>query len=119
MIWLQGETDQAIGTDGAVYEAKLRVVVDRLGRGTGTASGAAREPAWIVFQTSVCGDPGLRSEAIRAAQRRVAMGLPRGLIGPDTDRLGDAYRSDGCHFNAAGREAIVTELMPLIETAAK
>ncbi len=44
---------------------------------------------------------------MRAVQASVANASTRILLGMNTDKLGNDYRWDTCHFNSRGRSAIV------------
>jgi len=48
---------------------------------------------------------GVRSEAVRLAQRRIQTELDGCIAGPDTDTLGSALRRDDTHFNEEGLAA--------------
>lgn len=53
---------------------------------------------------------GVINPAIRQAQASVWNSRGGVFAGPDTDSLGDAFRSDGVHFNARGLEAFAVLL---------
>ena len=53
---------------------------------------------------------GVINPAIRQAQASVWNSQDRVFAGADTDSLGDAFRSDGVHFNGRGLEAFAALL---------
>lgn len=113
VVWHQGETDSVAGTSAADYERDLRLVIGRFAA-SARRDREGRGALWLVFQASRCGAASTVSEAIRSAQRAVAT-PERGVYpGPDTDALGDDWRTDGCHFNSVGRERIVAQMVELI-----
>jgi peptidoglycan/LPS O-acetylase OafA/YrhL len=98
VLWQQGEADMRLGTEAADYAAglvRLRALLDAAGI----------DAPMYVARSTYCRRQG--SGAIgRAIERTVQAGPRAGLRpGADTDRLGVAFRSDACHFNAAGRDA--------------
>ncbi len=98
VAWQQGEADMREGTEARHYQAGLAVLRRDL-----DAAGI-RAPL-LVARSTYCRMAG--SGAIgRAIDRRfVREPIDRVWPGPDTDRLGDDYRYDRCHFDARGREA--------------
>ena len=54
----------------------------------------------MLAHSTVCGSG--PDAAVRSAVSEAVRTSPRFLQGPYTDLLGDAYRRDGCHFNAEG-----------------
>jgi hypothetical protein len=107
-IWIQGETDAAsisrgarwrAAGSGAQYGAALSGLFDRL-------LTVAPDAAFLVTQTSKCHLTPEGSPEIRVAQQQVVEVRADTFAGGDTDRFGDDFRHDGCHFNAAGAKAV-------------
>lgn len=95
VLWGQGEADAVPGADGELYRSSLIRIIDAL-RTLGIAS-----PVHVAVST-FCNTTSDGNAAIRAAQRSV-VSTPDGIFaGPDTDRLGIAYRFDYCHFTDEG-----------------
>ena len=116
VVWLQGETDAERDTPREAYRARLTQIID--GITTDARKISATTPRWIIFQATRCGGDETVNAGIRAAQAELA-GESAGIFaGPDTDVLAAPFRRDGCHFNAAGREAIIEQLTPLIRRIA-
>ena len=111
IMWLQGETDAADSTLRQSYRGALAELIDR----SRAKSPRPDRPAWIVFQTSICGAKWLGSPEIRAAQADVVDEAKGIYLGMNTDLLVGRFRYDDCHFNAAGRSAIVDATVRLIE----
>ncbi len=100
VFWQQGEAEANL-TDltASQYRAQLETLF------TGLRQYGVYCPIFV-SRTSVCEGPMphpfKNHAAIRQAQSDV-VDLARGIIaGPDTDRIGGAGRSDGCHFSAEG-----------------
>ncbi len=106
IIWHQGEGDAATSIKPARFEAQLTELTTRL-------LAAAPDARLYMFEATLCTRPrnlpGVA--AFRNAQRHVAAANPRIVGGMNTDTLDARYRWDGCHFNAAGREIVVAEVM--------
>ena len=93
VLWQQGEADARVNTAAAAYLAGLNRLAALLSKaGVGA-------PVMLAHST-VCGSG--PDAAVRSAVEQATKTNPRFLQGPDTDLLGDAYRRDGCHFNAEG-----------------
>jgi hypothetical protein len=97
VLWQQGEADAREGTSNEVYAAALTILIHRL-RDHGISGPV------LLARSTRCRNAG--SEDIRRAVARVAQKEPDVFLGPDTDALGDEFRSDGCHFNDAGRQRV-------------
>lgn len=95
-LFMQGESDQE--TPSAAYRDGLIDIADTVER-------ASPGTPLLLSQTSVCGIERGRFETLNAARRAVAE-RKAVHIGPDTDSLGQPYRSDGCHFNEPGLKAL-------------
>lgn len=108
VVWHQGETEAWSAVDAAAYEANLRRWIASV-RVLGINA-----PIYVCL-TSRDGQ-GVINPAIRQAQASVWNSLDRVFSGPDTDSLGDAFRSDGVHFNARGLEAFASLLQLAMET---
>jgi len=110
VLWLQGEKDAELDTPQQVYAKRLEALIDRFDSDFETGS----EPWWIIFQASVCYDFPAGDRDISGAQKAVADRLPRAIAGPNGDRLLERLRSDGCHFNADGKEKVIAELAEIV-----
>jgi carbohydrate esterase-like sialic acid-specific acetylesterase len=97
ILWHQGEGNPGIGdSHGRQYRKNLLEVITTFRRYGISA------PFFVALATK-CGDyPRPNSENIREGQRSAVNPLQNVFLGPDTDSLGDEYRADRCHFNAAG-----------------
>ena len=110
VLWQQGEADAARGTALSDYLAAFEAL-----RGQLRAAGVAAPV--VMARSSRC----RRADGtvIRDAMRQLAAAHPDLRLGPDLDTLGDAYRFDGCHFNAAGlweaADAWALALLPLVQ----
>ncbi len=113
VVWVQGESDSGQKTAEADYVSGMLRVATRLNQSMISADRPAG-PRWIVSLTSRCGADSSRSDVIRAAQVRTAQSLPLGHVGPDTDSLGAEFRSDGCHFNAAGQTRLAKKFSSVL-----
>jgi hypothetical protein len=51
---------------------------------------------------------------IDAAVTALAARSNRVVLGPNASALGPEMRHDGCHFNAAGRDALVAETLAIV-----
>jgi lysophospholipase L1-like esterase len=121
IVWIQGEADAASGTPADTYASELREtlaalrVAMRQPRAVVAGLKAPLPAAWppaIVTLTSTCYDTLDGRAGVRTGQISVAGDAGANVrLGPDTDALGDEFRSDGCHFNDAARERIVAELL--------
>ncbi len=113
VIWIQGETDAAVLLDPARYVDEMRQLVDRF-----DASGVfAKDVPWIVFRSTHCMHRRGNGPAIDAAVTAWALHYPRIVLGPLASALGDDMRRDGCHFNGAGRDALVRATLPIFVPA--
>jgi hypothetical protein len=97
ILWQQGETEawtpKASGTD---YVQNIRALVDATRR----VQPGCR---WLVARATYGKDLAVNAQ-IREAQRNIET-LPGVFSGPDLDKLTDAYRHDGVHFNGTGLDA--------------
>ncbi len=93
-LWHQGE--QEATTSREAYRSAMSRVMREV-----SVSVPVRH--WLVARHSRCS--GQVSPEVAEAQQELS-GNPvlRRFAGPDTDRLGSAYRMDGCHLNHAGQE---------------
>lgn len=107
VVWHQGETEAWSSDDAAAYEANLRRWIASV-RALGINA-----PIYVCL-TSRDGQ-GVINPAIRQAQASVWNSQERVFAGADTDSLGDAFRSDGVHFNARGLEAFAKLLLLAME----
>jgi peptidoglycan/LPS O-acetylase OafA/YrhL len=96
VLWQQGEADSIDGTAANKYKADLLALRSVLN----TAGIVA---PLLVAKSTYCAhnDYGPIRRAIDAVVHSNQGIRP----GPDTDRLREEFRKDGCHFNAAGRLA--------------
>jgi lysophospholipase L1-like esterase len=102
VVWHQGETESWSGGDAAAYTVNLR-------RWIASVRALGIKAPIFVCLTSRDGQ-GVINPAIRQAQASVWNSQQRVFAGADTDSLGDAFRSDGVHFNGRGLEAFATLL---------
>ena len=94
ITWIQGETDNMMGTPIAQYQQRLEQLV-RFLRAKDLNS------PFIIARATRCGwfPP---NQAMHEIQTQVADRYPQVFIGPALDDLGFAYRFDGCHFTHDG-----------------
>ena len=102
VVWHQGETESWRSGDAAAYAANLR-------RWIASVRALGIKAPIFVCLTSRDGQ-GVINPAIRQAQASVWSSQDRVFAGADTDSLGDAFRSDGVHFNARGLEVFAALL---------
>ena len=96
VLWQQGEADARAGVSAEQYAAALGILIRRL------RDGGIVAPV-LLGRSTRCRNSGnneVRKGVALAAAREVGV-----FLGPDTDALGDDYRSDGCHFNGAGLDS--------------
>lgn len=99
LLWGQGEADAVPGADGERYRASLLRIVDAF-------RALDVDAPFLVAVSTFCNAASDGNAVIRAAQRAV-VSAPQGIFaGPDTDRLGIAYRYDNCHFTDEGLWAV-------------
>lgn len=99
VLWAQGESDAVLGADPSRYGASLLRVIGTL-RSIGVGA-----PVYVAVST-FCSATSDGNAAIRAAQQAIVAPAERIFAGPDTDRLGIAYRFDYCHFTDEGLWAV-------------
>ncbi len=112
VLWGQGEADAVPGADGERYRASLLRIVGAM-RALGIAA-----PVHVAVST-FCNTTSDGNAAIRAAQRSIVSPADGIFAGPDTDRLGIAYRFDNCHFSDEGLWAVARMWVDAIEAARK
>ncbi len=114
VVWIQGETDAAVLLDPQQYVDEMRQLVDHL-----DASGVlAKDVPWIVFRSTRCKHRRGNGPAIDAAVTAWALRYQRIVLGPLASALGDDMRRDECHFNGAGRDALVRATVPIFVPSA-
>ncbi|MBL8690836.1 MAG: hypothetical protein JNL04_17160 [Rhodospirillaceae bacterium] len=96
VLWQQGESDTARGTSRNEYVAGVMALRDRLRRSGVDA------PIFLALSTRWRGQV---SQEIRGAIQDLVTMRTDFRLGPDTDALGDDYRSDGTHLSAEGQDA--------------
>lgn len=97
-LWMQGETDAALGTVQATYQTALGNVI-------GTPRALGYNAPWLVGQCTY--NSGNTSSAVRAAQAAVVNGTTI-YAGADTDTLTGTSvnrQADNTHFKVAGGDA--------------
>ena len=99
VLWGQGEADAVPGANGERYRVSLLRIVGAL-RALGVEA-----PVHVAVST-FCNTTSDGNAAIRAAQRAIVRPVDGIFAGPDTDRLGIAYRFDYCHFTDEGLWAV-------------
>lgn len=99
VLWGQGEADAAPGADGEHYRMSLLRIIGAL-RALGVVA-----PVHVAVST-FCNTTSDGNATIRAAQQAVVAPADGIFAGPDTDRLGIAYRFDYCHFTDEGLWAV-------------
>jgi hypothetical protein len=97
ILWVQGEADVILDTEGSRYRQGLIDTLAPLHKATGA-------PVYISL-IGRCGD--VASPAIRSAQERVIAERGWALPGPDLDRIGAAERFERCHFARSGQARAV------------
>jgi hypothetical protein len=100
-LWHQGEIDRLDqGGNEADYRAHLRKVI-------ALTKSAYPKSAFFVSIATKCGIESEPDPAIQQAQLSMINPSEGVYAGPNTDLLGNAFRHDGCHFNAEGARAEV------------
>jgi hypothetical protein len=97
ILWVQGEADAVLGTQGPDYERGLAAALEPLHE-------ASAAPVYIA-RVGRCGDA--FSSAVRAAQDSLVAARDWARPGPDLDRIGPAERYERCHFARAGQRRAV------------
>jgi len=100
-LFFQGESDRK--TPEAEYRKGLNGIAN-------LTEGLSVGTPLILSDSSVCAlenlDASEPSLTLVAARAVVAAERAHVFVGPDTDKIGEKYRYDGCHFNADGLEII-------------
>jgi hypothetical protein len=112
VLWAQGEADAIPGADGRRYREKLRQVIDTF------RTGGMDAPFHVAVST-FCNVTSDGNAVIRAAQRAVVAPAEGIFAGPDTDRLGIAYRYDNCHFTDEGLWAVARLWADILRSTAR
>jgi hypothetical protein len=107
VFWVQGETDAFALVDPATFVAQLQALIAGLDPATGPVP-------WLVYRSTHCMERRGNGPEIDAAVTALARGTNRMVLGPNASVLGPEMRHDGCHFNAAGREALVAETLGIL-----
>lgn len=97
ILWVQGESDAALGTSQQAYSQALAALV------TGLRRIGLDAPVHVAL-ASICGPSS--NSAVRRAQLS-SVGDNGVRLGPDLDRIGTADRYERCHFTASGQRAAV------------
>lgn len=110
-LWHHGETDAAANRDMENLKSAATAVFDRM------TADMPETPIYL-FQATRC--TGVYREngvpEVIDVMRAVADAHPNVITGMNTDVLEREYRWDKCHFNSAGREAIIAEILPDLVT---
>lgn len=109
ILWHQGETDAALRPARSRIEKDIRAVLTRLLHELPIAPNARI----LLYRASRCAGVGRENGVaeIIAAQTAATTIDPRVIAGPNTDKLDQRQRWDGCHFNEAGAEAVAQMTM--------
>lgn len=108
VLWVQGETDLALGTPESQYRSSLKSLIDTI-RALGV-----RAPVFIT-RCSVGGESWLENNPVARAQASLADGQHAIFDGPNTDRDVTRFdRYDGSHFSASGQEKYTDALISLL-----
>lgn len=111
VFWIQGETDAAVLLDPALYVAQMRELVDRFDKAAVLPAGTP----WVVYRSTRCKDRRGNGPDIDRAIATWAGQSNRIILGPLASALDSAKRWDGCHFNGAGRAALVAETLGIMD----
>jgi len=97
ILWHQGEGNvDPLDLNGTIYSFRLSEVIASF-RAYGI------DAPFFVARATKCGPDGRAgAEYVRTAQTNVEQLALNAFPGPDTDTLGDDFRYDKCHLNAAG-----------------
>lgn len=98
VLWHQGEADHGRALSYTDAFLRMRDNVEAL-MGGGNVS-------WVVAQASRCGAQ--RSDPALLRAQGALSGLDGVFAGPNTDLVGASLRYDGCHFSAAGLDAVAS-----------
>lgn len=97
VLFMQGEADAAAGTAPEDWVRSFRTIADNLWP-------EGKAPPLYVATESRCYQVPV-SISLQQAQRSVVDGVSV-FAGPDIDRLGPAFRWDGCHLTTAGLDSL-------------
>lgn len=96
IVFMQGETDAAKGTDAETYLTELRKL-----------HSAAPDSRWLIVRESICYEKQAKWKALDQARDALAADHPNVTVGPDLDHLPLALRQkDKCHLTAEGQEVL-------------
>jgi hypothetical protein len=108
VLWVQGETDLALGTPQSQYRSNLKSVIDTI-RALGV-----RAPVFIT-RCSIGGENWSENNPVARGQASLADGEHAIFDGPNTDHDVTVFdRYDGSHFSASGQEKYTDALMSLL-----
>lgn len=100
LLWHHGESDNALKIGYADYQLRFRNML------RGIRELGVDAPIFVSV-ASRCGQYGPNND-IQGAQSGVVNHDQRIWAGPNTDNLGNEFRHDTCHLNAAGQNATAT-----------
>jgi hypothetical protein len=109
VLWHQGETDAATGTDTVALTRDIGNLTQKLLKDIPKST-------LYLFRASKCiGDKRKNGvAAVIAAQEQAGKNNNRIVVGMNTDELDNDYRWDTCHFNSRARDRIVEQVGPEI-----
>ena len=107
MFWVQGETDAFALVDPGLFVTELQALITRFDPATGPIP-------WLVYRSTHCMERRGNGPEIDAAVTALAQRSGRVMLGPNASALGPEMRHDGCHFNTAGRDALVAETLVIM-----
>lgn len=98
VFWHQGSSD--IGTEKLTYNSRLNSVIDYV-------NNKVKVDRWLIAVHSRCA--GQYDAGIEAAQISIgSMHEKRQFFGPNTNMLGNEFRTDACHLNKSGQEKMAS-----------
>jgi hypothetical protein len=110
VLWVQGETDAAVGLPPATFVAQLQALIARF-----DADGSiGKNVPWVIYRSTHCLERRNNGPEIDRAVTAFAATSDRIILGPNGSALGNDKRRDGCHFNGKGRDALTAEVLPLL-----
>jgi len=107
VFWVQGETDAFALVEASLFVTQLQTLITRFDVATGPIP-------WLVYRSTRCKDRRGNGPEIDAAVAAMAQRSNRVILGPNASALGPDMRHDGCHFNSAGRDALVSETLAIM-----